>query len=63
MSTEKGESVTWDWLEREIVDYLLTAGKRPEKPGSLACLLSEGRNSQSNSPSPSRKYTRERTDG
>lgn len=32
MSAEKWESVTWDWIEREIVDYLLIANHRPEKP-------------------------------
>lgn len=41
MSAEKWESVTWDWIEREIVDYLLIANHRPEKPhgNSLARLL------------------------
>lgn len=29
MSAEKWESVTWDWVEREIVDYVLIADKKP----------------------------------
>lgn len=41
MSAEKWESVTWDWIEHEIVDYLLITKRRPEKPpgNSLAHLL------------------------
>ena len=41
MSAEKWESVTWDWIEREIVDYLLIANHGPEKPHriSLARLI------------------------
>ncbi len=35
MSAEKWESVTWDWIEREIVEYLLTASKKPGKAQSL----------------------------
>lgn len=31
MSAEKWESVTWDWIERVIVDCLLIANERPEK--------------------------------
>jgi hypothetical protein len=34
-SAEKWESVTWDWVEREIVEYLLTASKEPDKAQSL----------------------------
>jgi hypothetical protein len=63
MSTQKWESVTWDWLEREIVDCLLTAGKRRNDPGSLARLLREWYNSQSNSPTPARKQIRGRSNG
>ena len=41
MSAQKWESVTWDWIEREIVDYLLIANHGLEKPHgiSLARLL------------------------
>lgn len=41
MSAEKWESVTWDWIEREIVDYLLIANDRPGKSpeASLARVL------------------------
>jgi len=35
ISAEKWESVTWDWIEREIVEYLLTASKKPGKTRSL----------------------------
>lgn len=31
MSAEKWESVTWDWIEREIVDYIMIAGEQPGK--------------------------------
>jgi hypothetical protein len=41
ISAEKWESVTWDWVEREIVDYLLIASVRPEKQDSLARLLAK----------------------
>jgi hypothetical protein len=41
MSAEKWESITWDWIEREIVDYLLIASARPEKPGSLVGILAK----------------------
>jgi hypothetical protein len=41
MSAEKWESVTWDWVEREIVDYLLIAGARPARPVSLASVLAK----------------------
>lgn len=41
MSAEKWESVNWDWIEREIVDYLLIANRKPKKPhgNSLTRLL------------------------
>lgn len=41
MSIEKWEAATWDWIEREIVDCLLIANDRPEKPhgNSLTRLL------------------------
>jgi hypothetical protein len=41
ISAEKRESVTWDWIEREIVDYLLIASARPERPESLASVLAK----------------------
>ena len=41
MTAEKWELVTWDWIEREIVDYLLIAGSRPERPESLASVLAK----------------------
>ena len=43
MSTQRWELVTWEWLEREIVDCLLLAGQRQEKSrgGSLAGLLAQ----------------------
>ncbi len=31
MSTQKWESVTWDWIEREIVECLLAERQRQEK--------------------------------
>jgi hypothetical protein len=39
MSTQKWESVTWEWLEREIVESLVIAGKRRARSGVLARLL------------------------
>ncbi|HEV2418041.1 MAG TPA: hypothetical protein VGX94_09560 [Terriglobia bacterium] len=41
MSAAKWELVTWDWIEREIVDYLLIANHETEKPHgkSLPSLL------------------------
>jgi len=41
MSAEKWESISWDWLEREIVDYLLNASARKQKPESLASVLAK----------------------
>jgi hypothetical protein len=41
MSAEKWESITWDWIEREIVDYLLIASARKQKPESLASVLAK----------------------
>lgn len=41
MATQKWESVTWEWLEREIVDCLLIAGKRQGKPGLLSRVLTD----------------------
>ncbi len=41
MSAEKWESVTWDWVEREIVEYLLTASKKPGKAQSLFTWLAK----------------------
>lgn len=35
MSAEKWESVTWDWIEREIVDYILIGNGKPGKAQSL----------------------------
>lgn len=31
MSAEKWESVTWDLVEREIVDYILIASRQPSR--------------------------------
>jgi hypothetical protein len=41
MSVEKWESITWDWIEREVVDYLLIASARKQKPESLASVLAK----------------------
>jgi hypothetical protein len=62
MSTQKWESVTWEWLEREIIDSLLIAGKRPQKSGALASLLIERPESRASSALPAPKQTRKHTD-
>lgn len=41
MSAEKWESVTWDWIEREIVDSLLIANKKGQTSRSLDTLLTK----------------------
>lgn len=41
MSAEKWESVTWDWIEREIVDTILIASKKPGKAQSFFNRLAE----------------------
>jgi hypothetical protein len=63
MSTQKWELVTWDWLEREIVDCLLIAGQRQEKSrgGSLAGLLLQRPKAQANSAMSQRKQPQERS--
>jgi hypothetical protein len=62
MSTQNWESVTWDWLEREIVNCLLAADSR-KKPGSLARLLRKRHDSHFNSPTSARKQAQERNNG
>jgi hypothetical protein len=52
MSAEKWESITWDWVEREIVDYLLIASARQEKPGSLVGMLATRLSPDPTSPKP-----------
>lgn len=63
MSAQKWESVTWDWLEREIVDCLLIAGRRPNKSRSLVCLLEKRRKSAASSPTSARKQAQELNNG
>jgi hypothetical protein len=63
MSTQKWESVTWDWLEQEIVDYLVIPGRRPKKSGSLLHLLTGQPNSAASSPTSARKQAQERNNG
>jgi hypothetical protein len=60
MSTQKWECVTWEWLEREIVDYVLIAGERQQKPraGSLASLLAQHNKPPTSSATP-RSHTQE----
>lgn len=41
MSAEKWESVTWDWIEREIVDQLLIANKKGQTSQALDSLLAK----------------------
>jgi predicted alpha-1,6-mannanase (GH76 family) len=60
MSTEKWESVTWDWLEREIVDCLLIAGRRRIKSASLARMLKGHRRSSVRATTSARKHAGER---
>jgi hypothetical protein len=62
MSTQKWESVTWQWLEREIVDCLL-AGKRRKKSASLASVLAEHCKTPAGSTTLARKQTGKRTNG
>jgi hypothetical protein len=62
MSTQKWESVTWEWLEREIVDCLL-AGKRRKKSASLARVLTEHRKTPAGLTTLARKQAGERTNG
>jgi hypothetical protein len=62
MSTQKWESVTWEWLEREIVDCLL-AGKRRKKSLSLARMLTEDCKTPAGSTTLARKQAGERTNG
>lgn len=61
MSTQKWESVTWEWLEREIVDCLLIAGKQPEKCGSLGGLLGQQPKARVSSAMSERKRAQECT--
>ena len=62
MSTQKLESVTWEWLEGEIIDSLLIVGTGPQKSGALASLLIERPESRASSLLPAPKQTREHTD-
>lgn len=43
MSAEKWESVTWDWIEQEIVDYIMIASKEQGKAHALLNRLANGR--------------------
>jgi hypothetical protein len=63
MSTEKWESITWDWLEREIADYLLIAGGRRDKSGSLVDLLVQRSKARVDSAAVKPERTQERNDG
>jgi hypothetical protein len=62
MSTQKWESITWEWLEREIVDCLF-AGKRRKKSASLARVLIEHCKMPADSTTLARKQAGERTNG
>jgi hypothetical protein len=62
MSTEKWESITWDWVERQIVDCLI-AGRQQRKAGSLACLLREPSEARVDSTAVKPERTEERNDG
>jgi hypothetical protein len=63
MSTQKWELVTWEWLEREIVDSLLIAGERQEnrRSGSLVGLLARQPKAGPNSAMPKRRQPQERS--
>lgn len=63
MSTCKWESVTWEWLEREILDCLLLADKRRHNSGALARLLIERPKPRVSSAPLAPKQTPEHTDG
>jgi hypothetical protein len=62
MSTQNWESVTWEWLERELVNCLLAADSR-KRPGSLARLLIKQRKSAASSPTSALKQAQERSNG
>jgi hypothetical protein len=59
MSTQKWESVTWEWLEREIVDCLLIAGERRGNSESLAGFLARQPKSGPGPAIPKRKQPQE----
>lgn len=63
MSTQKWESVTWEWLEREIVHCLLIAGKGRAKAGMLRRLLAEQPNARTNSVAVAQTQTGDRGNG
>jgi hypothetical protein len=65
MSTQKWESVTWEWLEREIVDCLLIAGQQQEnrRSGSLVRLLARQPEVRASSAISQRRRTQERANG
>jgi hypothetical protein len=63
MSTEKWESITWDWVDREIADCLLIAGGRRDKSGSLVDLLVQRPKARVDSAAVKPERTEERNDG
>lgn len=62
MSTQKWESITWDWLEREIVDYLMIAGRQRQRRRLLTRLLTQPK-ARASSVAPTRKQAGERNNG
>jgi hypothetical protein len=61
MSTQKWELVTWEWLEREIVECLVIAGqrRRNRRSGSLVGLLARQPKVGPSSAMPKRKQSQE----
>lgn len=63
MSTEKWESVTWDLVEREIVDYLLIASKQPSKTQAFLNRLASQRKPDGLSRKPAARQRRSTSNG
>jgi hypothetical protein len=62
MSTQEPESVTWEWLEQEIVESLAIAGKRRARSGALARLLAREPKTPATSPRLEGKRAQEHID-
>lgn len=63
MSAEKWESVTWDLVEREIVDYILIASKQSGKAQVYLNRLVNRRESASHSRKPAAAQKRSTSNG
>jgi hypothetical protein len=62
ISTQKWESVTREWLEQEIVESLVIAGKRRARSAALARLLAREPKTPATSPRLEGKRAQEHID-